>query len=129
MQQADSLSQWAQALVGRHVDAAADAICEFCSKPGSARRLHRARKLLARLRAVLDDVAGLAGVDEAFSARIERLHRRAGKVRDADVLLERVETYRDGAHGAERAELDVLRTALRKRAKRMRRKFTRELRT
>jgi CHAD domain-containing protein len=48
-------------------------------------------------------------------------------VRDADVLLERVEAYCEDAFGQERNELERLRKLLRKRAKRMRRKLTREL--
>lgn len=123
-----NLAQWAQSVVGSCVDAAGDAIREFCAKPKSAKRLHRTRKRLARLRAVLDDLALTAGVSAAFSQRVERVHKRAGKVRDADVLLARVETYCDQAFGQEREELACLRAVLRKRAKRMRRKLTRELR-
>lgn len=119
--------EWAQALVGRHVDATGEAITAFCKKPDSIKRLHRTRKLLARLRAVLDDFAVLAGVSGTFSERIRRLHRRAGKVRDADVLLQRVQSYCEDATGSEREELKRLRRMLRKRAKRMRRKLTREL--
>lgn len=121
------LTQWAQAAIGQRVDAAGEAITAFCAKPASAKRLHRTRKRLARLRAVLDDLAVLAGVTGTFSERIRRVHKRAGKVRDADVLLERVLTYRDDAAGSERDELDRLCSLLRKRAKRMRRKLTQEL--
>lgn len=121
------LTQWAQASIGQHVDAAGEAITAFCAKPASAKRLHRTRKRLARLRAALDDLAVLAGVTGTFSERIRRVHKRAGKVRDADVLLQRVETYREDAVGSERDELDRLCNLLRKRAKRMRRKLTQEL--
>jgi CHAD domain-containing protein len=121
------LAPWAQSEIGAHVDAAGDAITQFCAKPASAKRLHRTRKRLARLRAVLDDLAWLAGVTGTFSERIRRVHRRAGKVRDADVLLERVKAYCEDAFGQERNELERLRKLLRKRAKRMRRKLTREL--
>lgn len=119
--------EWAQAMIGRHVDAAGESITAFCSKPDSAKRLHRTRKRLARLRAVLDDFADIAGVGEEFSQRIRRLHRRAGKVRDADVLLQRVETYCEDASGKECEELARLCKMLRKRARRMRRKLTREV--
>lgn len=119
--------EWAQALIGRHVDATGASITRFCKKPGSAKRLHRTRKMLARLRAVLDDFAVLAGVSGAFSERIRRLHRRAGKVRDADVLLQRVLEYREDAVGSEADELKRLQKILRKRAKRMRRKLAREV--
>lgn len=121
--------EWAQAMIGRHVDATGESITAFCGKPKSAKRLHRTRKRLARLRAVLDDFTDIAGVGEDFSQRIRRLHRRAGKVRDADVLLQRVEAYCEDASGAECEELTRLRKMLRKRAKRMRRKLTREVRS
>lgn len=121
------LVEWAQNSIGRHVDAVSETIADFCAKPSSAKRLHATRKGLARLRAVLEDLAWLAGVTGTFSDRIRRIHRRAGKVRDADVLLERVEAYCDDAFGAERDELVRLRKALRTRAKRMRRKLEREL--
>lgn len=121
------LVEWAQAVIGAHVDAAGEAITQFCAKPASAKRLHRTRRRLARLRAVLEDLAVLAGVTGTFSERIRRVHKRAGKVRDADVLLERVESYCEDAAGQERDELAGLRKILRKRAKRMRRKLTREL--
>lgn len=121
--------EWAQQLIGRHVDATGEAITSFCKKPGSAKRLHRTRKRLARLRAVLDDFAAIAGVSDTFSQRIHRLHRRAGKVRDADVLLARVEEYCDVADGDERAQLVHLAKLLGKRAKKQRRKLKRELRS
>lgn len=121
------LVEWSQRLIGKHVDDASRAITDFCAKPASAKRLHRTRKRLARLRAVLDDYATLAGVAGTFSERIARLHRRAGKVRDADVLLARVDAYCEDSFGEEREQLRSLRKALRKRAKRMRRKLTREL--
>jgi CHAD domain-containing protein len=122
------LVEWAQSAIGRRVDAASETIAAFCAKPSSAKRLHRTRRDLARLRAVLDDLSWLAGVTGTFSDRIARIHRRAGKVRDADVLLERVKTYCSDAFGDEREELLRLRKALSKRAKRMRRKLERELR-
>lgn len=121
------LVEWAQAVIGAYVDSAGESITQFCAKPGSAKRLHRTRKRLARLRAVLEDLAVLAGVAGTFSERIRRVHKRAGKVRDADVLLARVESYCDDATGEELDELARLRKILRKRAKRMRRKLTREL--
>jgi CHAD domain-containing protein len=122
-----TLAEWAQSVIGRHVDAAGDAITKFCAKPGSVKRLHRTRKQLARLRAALDDLAALAGVTADFSERIRRIHRRAGKVRDADVLLARVEEYCENAFGDEREQLHRVRKALQKRAKRMRGKLTAEL--
>jgi len=120
--------EWAQSLVGRHVDETSAAIKAFRKKPRSAKRLHRARKCLARLRAVLDDYGAIAGTSQAFAERIARLHRRAGKVRDADVLLRRARAYKKDAFGTERAELKRLCALLKKRRKRMRAKLLRELR-
>lgn len=122
-----SLVEWAQALLGHEVDAAGEAITAFCRKPKSTKRLHRTRKRLARLRAVLEDFATLAGVSDTFSQRIARLHRRAGKVRDSDVLLARVKKYMDDASPAECVELQHLQKLLRNRAKKQRRKLRRAL--
>jgi CHAD domain-containing protein len=129
MQAHGDLTGWAQRLLSAHVDSASDAIRSFCARPSSAKRLHRMRRRLARLRAALDDLAQLAGVASSFSERIARVHRRAGKVRDADVLFKRVESYCRDASGEERAQLERVRKVLRKRAKRMRRKLIREIGT
>lgn len=119
------MHEWAHDVIARHINAASDALSAFCSKPGSAKCLHAARKTLARLRAALEDLGPVAGVEPGFYERIEMLHKRAGKVRDADVLVARVDTYRKDARGAERRELQVLRKALCKRRKRARRKLER----
>lgn len=118
---------WAQRVIGEHVDAAGAAITAFCEKPRSVKRLHRTRKCLARLRSALEDLALLAGVAATFSQRIGRVHKRAGRVRDADVLLARVESYCEGASGQEREQLERLRKRLRKRARRMREKLMKEI--
>jgi CHAD domain-containing protein len=89
--------------------------------------LHAARKGLARLRASLEDLGGLAGVAPEFLERVHDLHRRAGKVRDADVLLARIADDRDRAFDDERKEFDALADALRVRRKRQRRKLARVL--
>ena len=127
IEQRHELTQWAQRLIGERVDAASAAIAAFCAKPKSAKRLHRTRKDLARLLAALDDLSLLAGVSDEFSERVRRVHRRAGKVRNADVLLERVERYCEDSRGEEREQLRMLRKRLRKRAKKMRRRLTAEL--
>jgi CHAD domain-containing protein len=119
------MHEWAHEVIAQHITAAADALTAFCRKPRSAKCLHAARKALARLRAALDDLGPAAGVDESFYERIETLHKRAGKVRDADVLAERLDAYREDARGAERRELEVLGKALRRRRKRARRKLER----
>lgn len=119
--------EWAQRVLGEHMQASARALEKFGRKPKSARRLHRARKRLARLRAAIEDLGSLAGAEPAFSQRVERLHKRAGKVRDADVWIARLRDYGKRAEGAEREQIAALCERLGKRRKRMRAKFVREL--
>ncbi|HEX5274095.1 MAG TPA: CHAD domain-containing protein [Candidatus Rubrimentiphilum sp.] len=120
---AQSTDAWARRIVERAADTAAASLRKFCRKPRSPKRLHRARKSLARLLAGLYDVAGVAGTDGRLIARVRDLHRRAGKVRDADVLLKRVKAYRNVAGGAELEELKTVAHKLRKRRKKARRKL------
>ena len=119
------LEAWAQDTIHRQLDAAGDALAAFCQRPRSAKCLHETRKQLARLRTALEDLGGLAGVTPEFVGRVHDLHRRAGKVRDADVLLERIAKYRDNAFGDEVPQLKTVCATLRKRRKRARRKFQR----
>jgi CHAD domain-containing protein len=103
-----SLEQWAQSIIHRQIESAGDALQEYCAKPNSAKRLHAARKALARLRSALEDLGVLAGVAPLFLERVHELHRRAGKVRDADVLLKRIDEYCERAFDNERKELKRL---------------------
>lgn len=119
------MREWAHEVIAQHIAHASEALSAFCRKPQSAKCLHRARKALARLRAALEDLGPAAGVEPEFYDRIESLHKRAGKVRDADVLVARVNSYRDDSQGQERREIDALRKELRKRRKRARRKLER----
>lgn len=119
------LEGWAQQVIRVHVDRAGEALMEHCKKPRSAKRLHSARKQLARLRAALDDLSALAGVTPGFRERVHELHKRAGKVRDADVLKDRVRSYCDEAFGSGRGQLHAIDAALCKRRKKGRRKLRR----
>lgn len=121
------MHEWAHECIAVQIESASEALTRFCRKPRSAKRLHKARKELARLRAALNDVGDLAGADNAFRERIDLLHKRAGKVRDADALVARIDDYRDAAGGQERAQLALVRKALCKRRKRARRKLERLL--
>jgi CHAD domain-containing protein len=128
MIETDTLQAWAQRVIGEQIARAAQALCGYCRKPQSAKRLHRARKGLARLRAALQDLGAVAGTNPEFLSRVHELHRRAGKMRDADVLIDRVDVYMKELDGDERGALQTLRDALRKRRKRARRKLERILR-
>jgi CHAD domain-containing protein len=109
------LEQWAQDVIHRQIESAGNALATYCGKPDSAKRLHAARKELARLQAALEDLADLAGVAPQFLERVHELHRRAGKVRDADVLLKRIDEYCERAFDDERKQLQMLARALCKR--------------
>jgi CHAD domain-containing protein len=128
MLESNTLQVWAQTVIAEQITAAAETLASYCQKPRSAERLHRARKGLARLRAALQDLGTLAGATHEFLDRIYELHRRAGKVRDADVLVSRVDEYLKNAASDERHELRALRAALQKRRKRARRKMERAVR-
>lgn len=120
---------WARTLVEHGRCAAAQSLAAYRKKPRSAKRLHRARKALARLRGALMDVGAAAGVPAELGDRVNDLHRRAGKVRDTDVLIHRVRDYMKTSSAAERAELELVCAALRHRRARARRKLSRTLRS
>lgn len=128
MIQTPVLQQWAREAIVQHAQSGSEALEAYCAKP-SAKRLHRARKALARLCASLTDLAVLAEIPTEYRECVAELHRRAGKVRDADVLIARIDEYLEGSAGAEKVELCLLRDALRVRRKRARRKLRRLLRS
>ena len=124
------LEAWAQQLLRQQIDLAGKALMAYCKKPRSAKRLHSARKQLARLQAALDDLALLAGVASEFRERVHNLHRRAGKVRDSDVLLHRVREYCNDAGADEESEqLRKVKRELRKRHRKAQRKLERVIAT
>ena len=118
-----ALEVWAAHLIRTHIEKAGEALAAYCERPRSAKRLHSARKQLARLRCALDDLSGLAGVTPDFRERVLELHKRAGKVRDADVLDARVREYCEDAFGHERSQLRGMDAVLCKRRKKARRKL------
>jgi CHAD domain-containing protein len=116
-------SAWARGLIDRAAETATASLRKFCRKPQSAKRLHKARKSLARLLAGLKDLANVADSDPQFIERVHQLHRCAGKVRDADVLLKRVKVYRRLADAREMDELKTIARKLRKRRKKAKRRL------
>ena len=123
MRDLDGVRGWAHDLIERQADGAADALRKFSRKPHSAKRLHGARKALARLRAALHDLGDAAAMRSKLYERVQELHSRAGKIRDADILLERLSVYAQRAAGAEREELRRVARALQKRRKKARRRL------
>lgn len=124
----ENLEVWARDAVAQETEKALCALRTYCAKPRSAKRLHQARKALARLRAALQDLSELAGTPADFRARVDELHRRAGKVRDADVQIQHIDDYLEDADLDAKVELCLLRSSLRDRRRRSRRKLRRALR-
>lgn len=119
---------WAQSLIERRLDEAVRALRKYGKKQRSAKRLHRARKSLARLRSALEDIGPASGAQTVdLYERVRTLYRAAGKIRDADVLLDRLKSYKDTADAGERKELNHVANALRKRRKKAQRKLERAL--
>lgn len=123
MNETANLEVWARETIEKQITAAADALACYCRKPQSAKRLHSARKALARLRTCLEDLGVLAGVTPDFRERVQQLHQRAGKARDGDVQIQRVDDYLENAAQDECEQLQVVRAILRKRRKRARRRL------
>ncbi len=118
----EAILRWSEDLVRERLAIANKALAKARRKPGSAKRLHRARKALARLRAILDDTSSVFAPANDPLQDLRQLYRRAGRVRDADVLLDRVEHYREEV-GVELSELCALRAALCKRRRKASRAF------
>jgi CHAD domain-containing protein len=87
MEQTARLGSWARETIDTLRGGVDEAYEAFCQKPRSAKRVHALRKALARLKAALEDVAELLPDAPALYEETKRLHKRAGKVRDADVML------------------------------------------
>src|SRR5438309_1185825 len=87
MEQTTRLGSWARETIDALRGGVDEAYQAFCQKPRSAKRVHALRKALARLKAALEDVAELLPDAPALFDETKRLHKRAGKVRDADVML------------------------------------------
>jgi len=123
-----ALRQWAHGLITAFADAMGARLAAVRRKPHSAKRVHAARKSMARLEAALADLAGIAADAQEMHTRVHALRRRAGKVRDADVLCKRLDDYDASAGDVECRQIEVLRRALHRRRKRAVRKFLRAAR-
>ena len=110
-----ALRRWAHGLITALVSDMERELAAVRRKPRSAKHVHRARRSMARLEAALADLAAIAADTGKLQARVHALRRRAGKVRDADVLCKRLNDFGIPAQ--------ALRNALRRRRKRGTRKF------
>lgn len=110
------LDDWGREGLERLLSKVREANAAFCIKPKSARRVHELRKALARLKCAVEDLALLAGDAQGLYEETKRLHKRAGKVRDADVMLAKLEAF-------DPQEVNVLCSMLRGRRKKANRKL------
>lgn len=90
------------------------ALRRFEKKP-SAKRVHRARKAAARLLAILEDFPACVDEEPALAPRVRALRKWLGKVRDADVHLQRLRAYRAASTLEEREAIERLRSAVARR--------------
>jgi CHAD domain-containing protein len=127
MNHTEVLHGWAHELVAHEANDAAQALRRYCRKRSSSKRLHRFRRSLARLRSAIDDLGDRTAIDPQLRDRVDELHRRTGKIRDADVLIVRLKAYRKRAGRQERREVCAVARALKKRRKRAGRKLRRLL--
>lgn len=114
--QAATLEEWGSETLERLRSGVRDAGRAFRAKPKSERRVHELRKSLARLKAAIEDLAPLLSDARKIYDETKRLHKRAGKVRDADVMLAKLREF-------DAKEVDMLCARLRKRRKKANRKL------
>ncbi len=120
---AGSIAVWVAAVLERQTAAADCALQRLRAKPHSRKRVHAARKELARLLTTAEDFCASVGDGALPYDRIRALHKRLGRVRDADVHLQRLHEYRKDAAIPERAEQRAARRFIRKRRRKARRKL------
>lgn len=120
MNNGTTLRLWAHGEVASLTNDMDDELAAVRRKPRSAKRVHRARRSMARLEAALADLGAIMPDTDKLQARVHALRRRAGKVRDADVLCKRLSEFGLPAK--------TLRKALRRRRKRGKQKLCRAMR-
>ncbi|MBV9149920.1 MAG: CHAD domain-containing protein [Candidatus Eremiobacteraeota bacterium] len=79
--------------------------------------VHKLRTHARRLRAAIEDLRGCIPNAQKLIDESKNLGQKTGKIRDADVLIRRLQRYRVFAFAAERAEIDALCKPLEKQRK------------
>jgi len=105
---------WALRLVRERVDSTEAARCRADEK-FSERRVHRLRTQARRLRAALEDLYECIPSADDLMERSRAVGDETGKVRDATVLIEKLERYHRFSFFEERAEIEKLQRVLKKR--------------
>jgi len=81
------------------------------------KHVHKLRTNARRLRAAVEDLRSCIPNAQKLIDESKNLGQKTGKIRDADVLIRRLERYRVFAFAAERAEIDALCKPLEKQRK------------
>ena len=81
------------------------------------RYVHKLRTHARRLRAAVEDLRSCIPNAQKLIDESKNLGQKTGKIRDADVLIRRLERYRVFAFATERAEIDALCKPLEKQRK------------
>lgn len=118
---------WALSFVQAHDADLNEALKRLQKKPRAAAPVHAVRRSLARFKATLEDFGSCLPLPDLYDL-VAELHKRSGKIRDADVLLERVEAYFECAEPGECDELVALHGELRSLRKTASKRLRRALR-
>ena len=112
MNESEVVATWALRFVQAHDADLNDALKRLQKKPGATAPVHAVRKCLARFKATLEDFASCLPLPDLYDL-VGELHKKSGRIRDADVMLERIETYFESAGPEECDELLPLHAELR----------------
>lgn len=112
MNESEIVVNWALSFVQAHDAELNDALKRLQKKPRAAAPVHAVRKSLARFKATLEDFGSCLPLPDLYDL-VAELHKKSGKIRDADVMLERIEAYFEGAEPDECDEMVSLHAELR----------------
>ncbi|MDQ6823343.1 MAG: CHAD domain-containing protein [Candidatus Eremiobacteraeota bacterium] len=116
MNEPEIVLDWAMSFVREHDAALNRALKRVQKKPRAVGPIHELRLTLSRYKAALEDFSSCLPLLDLYDL-VAELHKKSGKVRNADVLLEHVEAFFERAGEAECDELVKLHAELRSRRK------------
>lgn len=111
MNESEIVVNWALSFVHVHDAELNDSLKRLQKKPRAVVPVHAVRKALARFKATLEDFASCLPLPDLYDL-VADLHKKSGKIRDADVMLERIEAYFESAGPAECDEMLALHAEL-----------------
>lgn len=103
-----AVESWALELARKRVDALESVRKKAAGNWKDGKYVHRLRTRARRLRAALEDLHECIASASEVLDDTKTLADALGMVRDADVLVERLQRYRRFALPAERAEIDAV---------------------